>query len=64
VPKVIGEGADSAKAALQHAGLHASGIPVARLAGRSYIVTAESPKAGTWVKKGSTVKLTVTVKKG
>jgi hypothetical protein len=64
VPKVTGRTADQAKAALEHAGLKAAGIPAGRLAGHTYIVTAESPRAGTWIKKESTVKLTVTVKKG
>ena len=56
VPDVVGDTIADAKAALQDAGLVLS----AGSAGSTYTVATENPKAGTSVKKGTTVTVTAT----
>lgn len=61
VPNVIGQTQETAFENLQDVGLHATGSRVVH--GKVLIVHRQSPKAGTKVKKGSTVHLTSSVKK-
>lgn len=62
VPKVVGKTAYTAKKALTKAGLHYKYIAPAGsfvILSKNWTVTKQSPKAGTKVKPGTTVKLTV-----
>jgi hypothetical protein len=62
VPNVVGKSQESAFTAIASAGLKASGSTV--IPGKTLTVDSESPKAGTKVTAGSTVKLVSTVHSG
>lgn len=63
VPNVTGKTAAAADAALKAAGLKASGSPGAKVAGHTWVVRVQSPKAGSKASKGTTVHLTFESKK-
>jgi hypothetical protein len=64
VPNVAGKTSAAADAELKKAGLKESGTPHGTIAGHTWVVRTQTPKAGSKVTKGTTVHLTFESRKG